>query len=322
MIHQDIIQRYLNGEATDEELDILKAYLGTDDLSQLRDWMHEDWQQEAVWNEALPAGLSGEMLNNIKSGMRPGKVVRLKKRSDAWAWVVAASVTLLLCTAAMLWLLREDAIVHYATANREWQALELPDGSWVKLKANSEISYQSSWDAGSDRKVWLRGEAFFKVEKKPATNAKFIVVTDDLEVEVLGTSFNVDSRGTQTDVFLEEGEVRLNLGDREETLKPGDFIAYSAEKKTILERRNDPPPAELDTSWKEGVLVIKDKSIAEILRQIEELYDVKTKVIDSTLLDQIKTVAVPMGELELTIPLLEGTFNSKINRQENLLIIN
>ena len=322
MIHQDIIKRYLNGEATDEEIELLKAYLGTDDLSLLKDWMARDWRTEAQWNEPLPLGLSDEMLENIKQRVRPGKVVRLKKRSNAPAWVAAASVTLLLCVAAALWLFRTDPVIHYATGNLEWQALELPDGSWVKLNANSEISYNRRWSAGSDRRVWLKGEAFFKVEKKPATHAKFIVVTDDLEVEVLGTSFNVSSRGAQTDVFLEEGQIRLNMGDREETLQPGDFVAYSAQKKAILERRNETHPAEPDTSWKKGVLIIKDKSIAEILTKIEELYGIETEVLDTGLLEKIMTVSVPMGELELTIPLLEGTFRRKISRQENLLIIN
>lgn len=322
MIHQDIIKRYLNGEATEEELGLLKAYLGTDDLSLLKDRMAEDWQNEEQWNAPLPAGLSEEMLANIKRQVRPAKVRRLRKRSEAGAWIAAASVTLIFCVAAALWLFRTDNTIHYATGNREWQALELPDGSWVKLNANSEISYARSWTEGSDRKVWLKGEAFFKVEKKPATKAKFMVVTNDLEVEVLGTSFNVISRGTQTDVFLEEGEIKLNLGDREERLQPGDFIAYSAQEKAVLERRSETPPAEPDNSWKQGVLIIKDKSVAEILQQIEQLYGIETKVLDPKLLEQIKTVSVPMGELELTIPLLEGTFVTKITREENLLIIN
>lgn len=322
MIDQNIIKRYLEGEATEEELDSLKAYLGTNDLSLLKDWMAEDWYHAPEWNEPIPAGLSEEMLKNIRRQVRPAKVVHLKKRTDAGAWIAAASVTLILCVAAALWLFRTDPIVHYATGNWEWQAIELPDGSWVKLNANSEISYAPSWEEGSDRKVWLTGEAFFKVEKKPATRAKFIVVTDDLEVEVLGTSFNVNSRGAKTDVFLEEGEIRLNLGDHAETLQPGDFIAYSAQKKVILERRNETPPDQPDTSWKEGVLIIKDKSIAEILDKIEELYGVETQVVDPELLQQIKTVSVPMGQLELTIPLLEGTFRSKITKEGNQLIIN
>lgn len=322
MIDQNIIKRYLQGEATEEELDRLKTYLGTEDLSVLKHWMAEDWQQETEWNEPIPARLSEEMLKNIRRRQRPTKVIHLKKRSDAGAWIAAASVTLILCVAAALWLFRTDSIVHYATGNWEWQAIELPDGSWVKLNANSEISYAQSWEEGSDRKVWLTGEAFFKVEKKPATKAKFIVVTEDLEVEVLGTSFNVNSRGAKTDVFLEEGQIRLNLGTRAEMLHPGDFIAYSAKEEAILERRSETPPEEQDNSWKEGVLIIKDKSVAEILKNIEELYGVETQVTNSQLLEQIKTVSVPMGQLELTIPLLEGTFSSKITKKENLLIIN
>ena len=67
--------------------------------------------------------------------------------------------------------------------------------------------------------------------KKPDTGSKFQVITADLIVEVLGTSFNVHSRGSQTNVYLEEGRIRVDLGHEEKYLDPGELIEYSAKKK-------------------------------------------------------------------------------------------
>ena len=173
---------------------------------------------------------------------------------------------------------------------------------------------------GADRQVWLDGEAFFKVQRKPHTGAKFLVITKDLQVEVLGTSFNVNSRGIQTNVFREEGQIRLSMDGQEEMLEPGDFLAYSTEKKAVVKRQNAISP-ELHTSWKDGVLILKDQSIKEILKRLEEIYGVQIHVLNDSLLTHIKTVSVPMDKLEIAIPVLERTFEVNITKQENQLLL-
>ena len=89
--------------------------------------------------------------------------------------------------------------------------IKLPDGSLVQLNANSTLSFDTQWDASADRCVWLNGEAFFEVEKKPETKQKFKVITADLTVEVLGTEFNINSHHQQTRVFLQEGEDKIEF---------------------------------------------------------------------------------------------------------------
>lgn len=319
MISEKIIERYLKGKATKDELDALKTYLAGKDLSVLKDQMAKDWSDSSDWDSELPKEISDDMLRSVKQKMAARKVPVLKRKRAMWLGA-AAAVMLLIGISLTLWMKPTNQLLVHQTAFGEWKTLELPDGSSVKLNANSEISFASTWVEGSDRQVWLKGEAFFKVEKKPATNAKFKVFTENLQVEVLGTSFNVSSRGSRTDVFLEEGLIRLELGDREETLNPGDFLAYSKEEDAILERHNE-TTTELHTSWKDGVLELKDKSIEEILLKIEEIYGVKTKVLKPSLLKEVKTVSVPMDKLEVALPVLEGTFGTQIIIRDNQLII-
>ena len=119
---------------------------------------------------------------------------------------------------------------QYSTTFGEWKTITLPDGSVVELNANSLLTITKHWSENNNRTVWLTGEAFFKVKKIPSTKCKFIVKTKDLKVEILGTSFNVNSRFDQTEVFLEEGKVKLYLGNTKEYMAPGEFIAFSKKK--------------------------------------------------------------------------------------------
>ncbi|MEZ5040371.1 MAG: FecR domain-containing protein [Saprospiraceae bacterium] len=320
MINQAIIKKYLNGEASEKELALMKRYLAGKDLSLLKEYMAQDWSNDTNWETELPEALSIEMFQKIKDEIVQQKVKPIQRSHDNRRGLVAAAIILALGLSIFIPWKHPDSMVLCTTDYGEWKTLELPDGSWVKLNANATLKYANHWSASEDRRVWLTGEAFFKVEKKPETNAKFSVITNDLEVEVLGTSFNVNSRGMQTDVFLEEGSIKLSMGEQQDTMKAGEFVAYSAKQKLILERHND-TKSELLTSWKDGVLMLKDKRVSEILKKIEEIYGVKAIVSDSTLLKKIKTVAVPMDELKIALPVLEGTFEVKITQQKDVLLI-
>ena len=207
----------------------------------------------------------------------------------------------------------------YRTDFGQWETVELPDGSVVELHANSELIVAKDWANGITRQVWLEGEAFFSVTKKPTTGTKFQVITDDLTVEVSGTEFNVQDRGERTEVYLKEGKIALDLGLGKEILSPGDYIAFSADQKKIVERRR--VSQDTYTSWKEGVLQLNNTTVLEILKEIEEIYGVDIKVTNKAMLSEKRTIAVPMKNLEVVIPILENTLDVDIRKERNKLFI-
>ena len=119
----------------------------------------------------------------------------------------SAAASLLLLISVGFYFINSNSKVTHKTNYGEILNIKLQDGSDVTLNSNSSLSYYKN----ESRKVWLSGEAFFQVDKKVATNAKFWVLTDDLSVEVYGTSFNVNTKKKKTDVFLEEGSIWLKL---------------------------------------------------------------------------------------------------------------
>ena len=102
-------------------------------------------------------------------------------------------------------------VTEYKTGYGQVKILLLPDSSKLVLNANSAVKIPQQWKEQGDRQVWLDGEGYFEVAKKITTHQKFIVHTSQVDVEVLGTKFNVNTRRRQSLVALEEGKVQLSV---------------------------------------------------------------------------------------------------------------
>ncbi|MDG2193504.1 MAG: FecR family protein [Polaribacter sp.] len=180
---------------------------------------------------------------------------------------IAASIALFISLGAYLMNNNFSKTTHKTTYG-EFLNLTLKDGSKVTLNSNSSISYYKN----NPRKVWLTGEAFFEVDKKETTQAKFWVLTGDLSVEVYGTSFNVDTKHQKTDVFLEEGAIFLAFKNGQKAkMKPGNFISYSSKKNLILEQRSLVNTSH-KTSWKNGTIVFENSTLSNAIKRIEDTY--------------------------------------------------
>lgn len=241
-------------------------------------------------------------------------------------------VTLALATVAILltgsiWYNRHanqksDNSRIYAASYGERKSISLPDGSVVEINANSVLKLGKHWDNGI-REVWLQGEAYFKIEKKPTTNTKFTVHTEDIDIEVLGTHFNVNSRNEATRVFLEEGTVRLRMKENSDSVQelllvPGDLALVNKENHEII--RQKMVQAKSVTSWKEGYLVYDSSSLEEVIRDIQNTYGKKVHLYDQTLLAKRINGAIPTNNLGEFIKVVELLFGVKVSFQDDAII--
>jgi transmembrane sensor len=146
----------------------------------------------------------------------------------------------------------------------------LPDGSKVWLNAASSITYPANFAQLKDRKVKLSGEAYFEVAKDK--NHPFIVKTDQQQVEVLGTHFNVNSYGDEkaTKTTLLEGSVKVSNDLGQKVLLPG-------QQSELVKNRLRVSRADVNktVAWKNGDFVFNDEELGSILRQLERWYNVK-----------------------------------------------
>lgn len=167
--------------------------------------------------------------------------------------------------------------VQHATLNtpRGGQyRLTLPDGTKVILNAESSITYPTAFN-DNQRKVELKGEAFFDVKENKAQ--PFVVATDKQEVTVTGTTFNINAYGdnNRTITTLVTGSVNVTSNSNSATtsLKPGQEATLS--NGNIKTKEVD---IHVATGWADGVFVFKYKTLAEILPQLERWYDIQVDI--------------------------------------------
>ena len=303
-----------------------------EDVALWENWIRENPKHQGLVNDARdiikgiqfsPTILPQEkinsewnQLNNRITNTEPTKQTSIFSKKKFWLRA-AASIILLMCAAALLfWVSRPQPILHQ-TAFGEKLELKLSDGTQVALNANSSLKYFKE----NPREVWLDGEAFFKVEKKPQTGERFLVRTKDLTVEVLGTAFNVHTRMEKTEVILEEGKVNLQLqnGEKKE-MKPGDLISFSAKSNLILENKKIEQPEKI-TSWKDGNLLFEDISLEEAMEEIAEVYGVEVSFSNKEISKKRIHIGVPMSNLDICIKAMEFSCKIKIEHKDNSLII-
>jgi transmembrane sensor len=204
------------------------------------------------------------------------------------------------------------------TAYGQTKDVILPDGSKVILNANSNISYKKNWLKGEDREVELTGEAFFEVTHK-TNNQKFIVKTRDLNVEVLGTKFNVLSRKTRSMVLLNSGKVKLDIKRHEGfIMKPGEMVELNADKSTV---KKTLVKDEKYTSWKKKILTFESTTIADIARLIGDNYGIKIIIPNKKLANEKFTGTFPVDEdINLLLKMLSKANKFKMVEKDGYII--
>ena len=168
-------------------------------------------------------------------------------------------------------------LIECYVPNGEQDQLTLPDGSLIHLNSGTTNIYPRDFSA-SNRTVYLSGEAFFSIVENKLK--PFIVHSGGVDIQVLGTKFNVDSYSSSQYITttLEQGSVKVfknNLENQAVVLKPNEQLIYSKEKDVFtLEKTNSKDY----TSWVQGELRFINESLSDIINQIERRYNVKFRV--------------------------------------------
>ena len=149
--------------------------------------------------------------------------------------------------------------------------LVLADGTRVWLNASSAIKYPVSFTSDT-RKVYLTGEAYFEVTHD--SSKPFIVSTDKMEVEVLGTSFNVMAYPTEKTVetTLVKGRVHVKTDNSNLILQPG-MQAQLDKSTSILEQKQI--DTELITSWKYGKYIFHYENLENVTNKLSRWYNIE-----------------------------------------------
>ncbi|MBT8275782.1 MAG: FecR family protein [Bacteroidia bacterium] len=245
-----ILHKYLNGEASPKEIEILRSTPEYADYFKIAEAARgfqppefssvgnfEVIQQNKVKHIATPA-LSGF-----------NRVIRI-------------AAVMVLIVVSYVFISSLSSTVRTDIAQKE--TFKLPDGSEVQLNANSEIKYKKrNWE--NHRSLSLAGEAYFKVTK----GNTFEVETPQGSVTVLGTQFNVFSRDTIFNIKCFEGLVSVAFNDTLIKLPAGNKLKVENNKLVVLTSTNSIEPA-----WIRNESNFENASLATVLKELEAQYPI------------------------------------------------
>lgn len=170
--------------------------------------------------------------------------------------------------------------------------LTLADGTTVWVNSNSELRFPTHFSE-DERRVYLRGEAYFEVAKDAAK--PFYVETSDIHIRVLGTHFNVSTYGDRSKTSLAEGRVEISNHKQSVVISPGQSAEWRngnlQVKSTNLQK---------DLAWKNNEFYFQEDNIAHIAHQLKLWYD-----LDISFSDDVSLTTTYSGEIRRDVRLTE-----------------
>ncbi|NSL88373.1 DUF4974 domain-containing protein [Chitinophaga sp. Mgbs1] len=296
-----------------------------EERQEILNWLEQ--HPEAEWlplpEDISPAGLSVSMPETAADNIfqrivsRPPEVTARTVRRIAW-WRAAAVLIPVIGIGASLWWWQQHMQRRYYVNNtREVQTISLEDGTTVRLNRNSRMGVSRRFMHQPAREVWLEGEAFFSVQ--PATKAFTVHAADMLEVQVLGTAFNVSTAGETATVVLNTGSVKVAAAASAVVLRPGEMAGFSKTSRQLTTRQAD---TLFYTSWKYNLVAFRGQPLKEVMRRLQEYYEFDVVFKDSRLADYTFTGYLSSCNLQQALGTLEETFPVRFNVKDKVIQVN
>ncbi len=170
--------------------------------------------------------------------------------------------------------------------------LVLSDGSHVWLNSDSRLRYPSVF-RGDVREVEVSGEVFFEVARDE--RSPFVVKVEGLEVVVLGTKFNVNTRvAERIQTTLVEGQVAVNLpAGQSVVLEPGEMASANVVSGEV---RSEQVNVQKYVAWRYGRFCFEEATMEEIMRELALWYDVEVEYRNGALKSERFTGSLPRSE--------------------------
>lgn len=277
---EELLPRYCDGDVTSEE------------RLRVEKWMDESEEHRKIVRQIYMIHLTSDtisVMDRVHTDKALDKVnnrIRMQ-RMKVWLHYVekVAAVLFLPLLGAYLFFPREAhkeaRLLTVQTNPGMTTQVTLPDGSLVTLNSESSLTYPEFFDKDK-RTVTLSGEAYFEVTKDP--EHRFVVsAPHQTEVEVLGTSFNLEAfpQDSLISTTLQKGAVSFKYGEKNVRIKPGEKIIYNRIRNNYSKQNTS---GEVEASWKDGKLIFHDTPFPEVLRMLEKRYNVSFVVTKKKIL--------------------------------------
>ena len=226
--------------------------------------MTDKQREEAIWEKVCKA------LDGRVSGRR-------ETFYKIYSWVASLLLLLGMEGTAYWALTRQEAVSMYVVSSglQSMQSVSLPDGTEVQMGPGSRLTYPADF-TGKVREVKLAGQAFFDVAKLPGK--PFVVQTGEMQVEAVGTAFELFSYDTESRVetILLNGKIKVGIRDGESGQESLYWV--SPDERLQLDRQTGEVSkqvvnADKYTAWrKQRMLSFENEKLSMIIPRLEQWY--------------------------------------------------
>lgn len=315
----ELLVKYLANEATPPEQDMVEAWISSSEAN--RHYFHHF---QLIWDESRQLAATTTVDENKawqKFQRRIKKEETQKTTTSRFGWWSIAASILIIAGAA--WFIgsilknkrnQTTEVLNIASIN-EVKKDTLPDGSIATLNKHTVLSYPVSFK-GKTRNVKLNGEAFFNV--KPDKEKPFVIDVNNVQIKVVGTSFNVRSYNGITEVIVETGIVQV--------IKAGETIELKAGERTSLGQKDSTAAKEqsadkLYNYYISKTFVCDNTPLWKLVEKLNEAYGVNIKIEREQLRKLPLTVTFDEESLDTILNIISQTLMIKISRNDNEIII-
>jgi transmembrane sensor len=327
---EDLIVRYFSGELNPEETQILSGLVASsaenkklfEDYAKIWQLIEQETIEKSVdidkeWTRFITP-LQERTISEIESDFINKTPVR-NMNFVRYARIAAVFIVLALSS---IWLYTYFSKPQEKVLMASSQAIEetLPDGSHVTLNSNSTIKYPSKFSKDK-RNISLQGEAYFDVEHDAAH--PFVITSDNVCIEVLGTSFYVNTNGTdgKVEVVLTSGKVAVYYAD-----KPGQKVILAPGERIDFPKANADFTKTVNTdenymAWKTKKMVFSDQPLSIIIQQLNKVYRSNITISQPNIGNCRMTATFDNQELDAVMHVIEATLDVEIHKKGNTFVI-
>lgn len=274
-------------------------------------------QLKKIWDDSRQLAQTATVDENRAWQKFQQRIHPAPVRHTAFGWIRIAASVIIIAAIGLLayWALNNPAKEMTMVAQQTVLNDTLPDGSVVTVNKGSSISYLSKFK-GKTRPVALKGEAFFNV--KPNKEKPFIISVNDVQITVLGTSFNVKNINGNTEVVVETGIVKVTGAGKTVELKANEKVVMDAKDSVVAKEEVSD---QLYKYYRTKEFVCDDTPLWKLVEVINEAYQSHVVIGNPALRDMGLTTTFHNESLEQVLNVISITFDIKVIKEGDTVIL-
>lgn len=296
-----MIHKLLSGKISGEEHKVLQDFT-------------DSYKQESAWDTS--SGNKKELGEKIRDSLRL-RIRKAERKKQAVRYMAAACVVL--CMGLFfVWQYKTGGTAQLmVSTTSQIDSLTLADGSKIYLNRNTVFSYPEKFDGNSRTVKLISGGAYFKIarnEQKP-----FVIVSEDVKTEVLGTTFNIIKSDSTVNVTVSTGKVKVST--------PSDSVELLADEQAAMHNRSGKlvkkkVKSQLYSSWMNKDIDYEDITLGELSTLVELRYGLPFHFEDPALKDyKVKVSFLKQDSLESVLSKLHFITNVKLKINKNVITV-